>query len=63
MNFVDRIMKYESDEMCEDEVVGLFQDLLNTGVLFHLQGHYQRTASMLLHHDVISLEDKDLENV
>ena len=62
MNFVNQIMKYESNEMNDDEVVDFFQELLNTGMLFHLQGHYQRTAKMLLHHGVIEIKDSDLND-
>tara|TARA_R100001509_G_scaffold59611_1_gene32839 strand:- start:190 stop:378 length:189 start_codon:yes stop_codon:yes gene_type:complete len=62
MNLVDQIMKYESDEMTEEEVVDFFQELLDTGTLFHLQGHYQRYASALLHHGVIEIKDSDLDD-
>jgi hypothetical protein len=43
-----RIIAYEEGEMDFDEVVQLFQDLLDTGTVWHLQGCYQRTAQQLL---------------
>lgn len=48
MDYVDKIIAYESGELDEDGVVELFQELLDSGVLFHLQGSYQRTAQALL---------------
>jgi len=45
---LDSIIRYENGELTGDEVVELFQDLLNTGLVFQLQGHYGRTAKALL---------------
>lgn len=44
---VDRIMRYESGEMEQEETVSFFQELVNSGLLRQLQGSYQRTASRL----------------
>ena len=48
MQFVDRIMKYEDGQMEWDEVVEFFQELLDSGFIVHLQGHYQRTLQTLI---------------
>ena len=48
MQFVDQIMKYEDGLMEWDEVVDFFQELLDSGFIVHLQGHYQRTAQTLI---------------
>lgn len=48
MQFVDQIMKYEDGLMEWDEVVNFFQNLLDSGFIMHLQGHYQRTAQTLI---------------
>ncbi len=48
MNFLDRIIQYEDGEMEWDEVVSFFQDLMDTGFILNLQGHYQRTAQTLI---------------
>ena len=46
---VDFIIRYESG-MCESdqEMIDGFQDLLDKGILFNLQGHYGRVGSKLL---------------
>ena len=46
---VSAIIKYEtSDSITVDEVLELFQHLVNTGMAWTLQGHYGRTASRLI---------------
>ncbi len=43
------IIKYENDEMTTiEEVLELFQYLVNTGMAWSLQGWYGRTASALI---------------
>ena len=48
MNFLDRIMQYEDGRMEWDEIISFFQDLMDTGFILNLQGHYQRTAQTLI---------------
>lgn len=43
-----RIVAYESGALDEDEAVQLFQDLLDTGFIYHLQGCYHRTLAALI---------------
>jgi len=43
---VDKIMRYEGGEMSEDEEVQFFQELIDSGDAWTLQGHYGRTAMM-----------------
>ena len=47
-SFIDDINAYENGELGEDETVALFQDLLDRGIVWKLQGSYQRTAVDLL---------------
>ena len=43
-----RIIEYEMGEMSEEGVVELFQELVDTGLAWRLQGHYGRTAMALI---------------
>jgi len=45
---VDNIIKYENGEMTEGEAVEFFQALINSGLVWKLQGHYGRTAVSLI---------------
>jgi hypothetical protein len=45
---VDDIIRYESGEMTPDEVVTFFQGMIDSGVVWELQGSYGRTASYLI---------------
>jgi len=48
MNYLDQIIAYEQGDLDEDEVLALFQDLVRTGLVWRLQGHYGRTARHLI---------------
>ena len=45
---VDKIIRYENGEMNENEMIQFFQELINTGLAWSLQGHYGRTALSLI---------------
>lgn len=45
---IELIMKYEQGEMDQDEMVEMFQGLIDSGMAFKLQGHYGRTAMALI---------------
>jgi hypothetical protein len=47
-DIVEKIIKYECGEMCDDEVVDFFQELINTGIINQLQGSYGRMAVALV---------------
>jgi hypothetical protein len=49
MNTIEKIIAYENGEM-EDpqETVQFFQEIINSGLIWQLQGHYQRTAKSLI---------------
>ena len=48
VDIVSQIMDYEAGEMSDDQVVEFFQGLINSGMCWHLQGSYQRTATQLI---------------
>lgn len=45
---IERIMTYEEGDLGADEIVELFQELIDSGHAWSLQGHYGRTASALI---------------
>lgn len=54
-NYIDAIIAYEEGELDDDEVFELFQYLLNTGIIYQLQGAYQRTAQVYLYNGSITV--------
>ena len=50
---VDDIIAYESGELSEADTIKLFQRLVNSGQVWHLQGSYGRMADALLRQGVI----------
>ena len=49
------IIAFENGELDEDEVIALFQELCDTGIIYELQGSYQRIAQQMIHDGLISL--------
>lgn len=47
-NTVDFIIEYEAGNLTEPEVVAGFQHLINTGIVWRLQGSYGRMAQRLI---------------
>jgi hypothetical protein len=47
-NLTERIVAYESGELTEEQTFQLFQELIDSGMIMNLQGHYQRLAAQLL---------------
>jgi len=59
MNVLQGIMDYENGEMESVDVIDFFQHLVDTGIINHLQGSYQRTAQSLLESGVITAPMND----
>lgn len=45
---IDQIIAYESGELSDEEIIALFQQLINNGMAWKLQGHYGRMAQALI---------------
>jgi len=47
-DIVDKIMDFETGAMSEEEAIKFFQELINSGMAWRLQGMYGRTAQDLI---------------
>ena len=47
-DFVTKIIEYEQGEMNDEDTVSFFQELVNSGMAWTLQGHYGRMAMHLI---------------
>ena len=52
-NLTERIVSYERGELNEQQTIQLFQELVDSGLIMEMQGHYQRLAAQLLQAGVI----------
>lgn len=48
MDQLDKMIAFENGELDEDDTVDLFQSLINSGLVWQLQGFYGRTAAALI---------------
>ena len=44
----DMIINYEMAALDDDSIIALFQELIDTGMAWSLQGHYGRMAKALI---------------
>lgn len=61
MSMIDKLVAYENDEMTQEETISFFQELIDTGLISGLQGHYQRTAEALLKAGIIKQKNTSKE--
>ena len=48
MDRVDKFMSYEGGEMKDQEIIDFFQELIDDGMAWKLQGSYGRMATSLI---------------
>lgn len=53
------LIKYENDEMTDEEEVAFFQKLIDTGMAWTLQGHYGRTAERFINEGLCHVKKED----
>jgi len=53
-NLTERIVAYEQGELNQEQTIQLFQELVNSGMIMKLQGHYGRMAFQLMEAGLIT---------
>lgn len=54
---VDMIIAFEQGELDDEEVDALFQELVDSGLAWQLQGSYVRTAMYLIEAGRVTVQD------
>tara|TARA_A100001515_G_scaffold43543_1_gene34317 strand:- start:500 stop:670 length:171 start_codon:yes stop_codon:yes gene_type:complete len=54
-DLTQKIVNYEKGELDANETCALFQELVDSGLAWNLQGHYGRTAYALIEAGLITL--------
>lgn len=54
-NLISKIIEYEEGTLSDDQVVELFQDLVDNGMAWTLQGSYGRMAQYLIHEGLVTV--------
>jgi len=53
MTYIDQLIAYEQGDLQDEaELIAFFQGLIDSGVVWKLQGHYGRTAVALIDADL-----------
>ena len=56
-HLTDMIIKYARGLLDDIDAIALFQELIDTGLAWKLQGHYGRTASRLIENGLCTKKD------
>ena len=61
MTTADFVMAYEMGELDDEAVITGFQDLIDSGLAWQLQGHYGRTAKALIEAKYCTLPEEEVQ--
>ena len=54
MDILDGIIRFESGELDDEEIIELFQALVDSGLAWQLQGSYGRAAQTLIDEGLVT---------
>jgi len=57
---VDKLVDFESGLLDEEQIIELFQELVDTGLAWQLQGFYGRTAKALIEAGLVHINKVNL---
>jgi len=57
---VDKLVDFESGLLDEEQIIELFQELVDTGLAWQLQGFYGRTAKALIEAGLVHINKGDI---
>lgn len=61
-DIVGQVVAYESGELSEEEAIEFFQQIVDNGLVWTLQGSYGRTAQRLIDAGLVKLKQEEHEN-
>ena len=59
LDLTTKIIAYEEDELNGLEIIEFFQELINNGMAWKLQGHYGRMATDLIENGYCVMPEKE----
>ena len=63
LQLVDKLIAYEEGQITQDEeIIELFQHLIDTGTCWHLEGHYHRVGATLIEAGLIKPPEQPQES-
>ena len=62
-DLIDQIMDYESGELNDKETIEMFSNMVKTGNVWSLQGHYGRTAEAFIFNEILDKQGNILINL
>jgi len=57
VQITEKIIEYESGSMTDEEAIEFFQMIIDTGIVWELQGSYGRTAKELIQGNLCTIKE------
>ena len=57
----DKIIAFEQGELTDQETIDLFQEMVNSGLVWELQGSYGRTAMAMIDVGIVKVPERLLQ--